>query len=72
MFQYVDAILVCPIVEHSANEEGSHALRVIIIMPRRLLVKEVVAIQKRLNLGFPRGQIRVHRACYSSSTVANT
>jgi hypothetical protein len=41
---------VCPIVEHSANEEGGYSLRVIIIMPRRLRVKEVVAFFENPNM----------------------
>jgi hypothetical protein len=42
MFEYGEAILVCPVMEHLAKEEDRDALRVI-NMPRRLRVEEVLA-----------------------------
>jgi hypothetical protein len=44
MFQYGEAILVCPVVEYFAKEEDRHFLGVIVIIPRRLRVKEAVAL----------------------------
>jgi hypothetical protein len=43
VFKYGEAILVRPVVEHSAKEEDRNALRVIIIMQRRLRVEEILA-----------------------------
>jgi hypothetical protein len=42
MFQYLQAILVRPIVKHFAKEENRDAFRATIIMPRRLRVKEIL------------------------------
>jgi hypothetical protein len=41
MFEYGQAILVCPVVEHFAKEEDRHALRVITVL-HRLWVKEIL------------------------------
>jgi hypothetical protein len=46
MFEYGEAILVCPVVEHSAKEEDRDALQVIFSMPCRLRVKEVLSFQE--------------------------
>lgn len=45
MFEYGETILVCPVVEHPAEEEDRDALRVIFIMPCRLRVKEVLCFE---------------------------
>jgi hypothetical protein len=46
MFEYGEAILVCPVVKHFAKEEDRDALRVIFIMPCRLRVKEVLSFRE--------------------------
>jgi hypothetical protein len=60
MFEYGDAILVCPVVEHIADEEDRDSLRVIIV-PRRLRIKKVMAFLRIQNVSLcqpPRARSR--------------
>ena len=43
MFEYRQAILVRPVVEHIVKEEDRDVLRGIIIIPRRLWIKEILS-----------------------------
>jgi hypothetical protein len=85
MLEYGQAILVCPVVEHIAKKEDRGDFQ-IVIMTRRLWVKEILAffenqnisahsnprMAKKINLGCSLGQIRLHRAISPSSTMART
>jgi hypothetical protein len=46
MLEYGEAILVRPVVEHFAEEEDRDAVRVTIMMPRRLRVKKVLPFRE--------------------------
>ena len=80
MFEYGETVLVRPVMHYFREDEDGDVL-----LPCRLWCEEVVSFlrtqnvsfvpfpgglkQKKLNLGFAHGQIRVPRACFSSSTV---
>ena len=79
VFPHREAILVCPVTEHSADEKDGDVLFL-----HWLQVKEIVALeikrqftalercrQELMNLGASRGQIQGPRACAFSRTVSH-